>query len=112
MNHKVCMTCVHTSTLFSDAPCNECNSNDEPVHARFWTAKSERETSDKWEPNAPAQSLIALGRRNGLEEALALVDSDCIAELRALVEANDTERARHNRDQSAHQRLGRLREDD
>ena len=87
MNHKVCMTCVHTSTLFSDAPCNECNSNDEPVRARFWTAKSERETSDKWEPNAPAQSLIALGRRNGLEEALALIDSDCISELRALVEA-------------------------
>lgn len=87
MNHKNCMVCAHTSTLFSDAPCNECNSNDEPVRARFWSNKNERETGDKWEPNELAQSLIALGRRNGLEEALALIDSDCIAELRALVEA-------------------------
>lgn len=86
MNHKVCMTCVHTSTLFSDAPCNECNSNDEPVHARFWTAKSERETSDKWEPNAPAQSLIALGRRNGLEEAYKIASEQSLQTLRMKLE--------------------------
>ena len=86
MNHKVCMTCVHTDTLFSDAPCNECNSNDEPVHARFWTAKSERETSDKWEPNAPAQSLIALGRRNGLEEAYKIASEQSVLALRMKLE--------------------------
>lgn len=37
----------------------------------FGRQKSERETSDKWEPNAPAQSLIALGRRIGLHTAIA-----------------------------------------
>ncbi len=74
MHYKDCMTCMHKNAQFIDAPCNECNN-------------ATQETGDKWEPDELAQALIAAGRRNGLEEALALIDSDCIAELRALVEA-------------------------
>ena len=86
MNHKDCMTCVHYDTLFSDAPCNECNSNDEPVSARFWSNKNERETGDKWEPNELAQSLIAVGRRNGLEEAYKIASEQSVLALRMKLE--------------------------
>lgn len=51
MNHKNCMVCSHRSVSVSDAPCNEC-------------------VKDRWEPDELAQSLIAAGRREGLQEAL------------------------------------------
>lgn len=86
MNHKNCMVCAHTDALFSDAPCNECNSNNEPVHARFRSNKNEQGTGDKWEPDELAQSLIALGRRNGLEEAYKIASEQSLQTLRMKLE--------------------------
>ena len=86
MSHKVCTTCSHMDEAFSGVPCTECNSNDMPVHARRCLHKDEQGAGDKWEPNAPAQSLIAVGRRNGLEEAYKIASEQSVLALRMKLE--------------------------
>lgn len=73
MYYKDCMTCVHKNAQFIDAPCNECGN-------------ATQGTGDKWEPDELAQSLIALGRRNGLEEAYKIASEQSVLALRMKLE--------------------------
>ena len=73
MEYKDCMTCAHKNAQFNDAPCDECSNGTQ-------------ETDDRWEPDELAQSLIAVGRRNGLEEAYKIASEQSLYALRMKLE--------------------------